>query len=86
MKLTWLDYQKSIIPLVKTVVWLCHFPAIVGQGTPPLPESQATQAKPFLDKVPLIYVVRILKDIDHSTLSNNLFNFSPKVWQAESLI
>ena len=26
---------------------------------------------------PLVYVVRILKDIDHNTLSNNLLNFHP---------
>ena len=39
-------------------------------------ESHISQ--PLLDYVPPIYVVRILKDIDHSTLSNNLLNF----WRA----
>ena len=43
-------------------------------------------SQPLSDNVPLIYVVIILKDIDHSTLSNNLVNFSPKVWQAGSFI
>ena len=38
------------------------------------------------DSVPLIYVVRILKDIDHSTLSNNFLTFSPKARQASSFI
>ena len=32
-------------------------------------------SKSFLDEVPLIYVVRISKGIDQSTLSNNLVNF-----------
>ena len=42
-------------------------------------------SKPLSDKGALIYVVRILKDIDHSTLSNNLLNFSPKTRQPEPL-
>ena len=47
-------------------------------------ESHVSQL--LLDKVPLIYVVRILKDIDHSTLSNNLLNFAPKARHDRSFI
>ena len=41
-----------------------------------------THFQPLSDNVPLIYVVRIAKDMDNSTMSNNLLDFSAKVWQA----
>ena len=37
-------------------------------------ESHTSQ--PLSDNVPLIYAFRILKDIDRSTMSNNLLTFS----------
>ena len=36
-------------------------------------------SKPFSDERALIYVVRILKDIDHSTLSKHLLNCNYKI-------
>ena len=46
--------------------------------------EESDMSKPFSDEGALIYVVRNLKDRDHSTLSNTLQNFSPWAQKSQS--